>query len=183
MLVSTVSLMQAQEAAIRDTFDQYRTLTLQKDFDGLMDYIYPKLFDIVSRADLVKTFEQLDSEDMRFDFEEMDIAAVSPVFVYEDKQYALVGYSGIMSVWMLSAEMQEEETLAIMWTSFDSMYDSVESVKKDGIPGFRVVMNKEMYAIADKGKSNWTFAENNLDQPVLMDMLFPREVQAHFAKN
>ncbi len=183
-LLISLSFLAAQDQneSIEKQFDKYRELSIAKDYSGLMDFIYPKLFTVVPREQMVAMFEQMDGEEMSFEFKELTMDNLSEVFVHEEEQFALVDYTGKMTIWFLSEEMQDEATMEIMEATFANTYDKIERVDKDGTPGLDMEFQKQMFAIADQDSEDWKFIENNAEQAMLMEMLFPKEVIDHFAK-
>ena len=179
--------VQAQDAhrSIRETFARYRQLTLEKDYAALMDYLYPRLFDLVSREQMVAIFQGLDSEQMQFSFRDMRIDSISNLFTCGGEQFALVYYSGELNIDLRSASAADTTAMLavqdMMAVTYGERNVRLQPAASSEASRLNILMNKSLFAIAPKGSQNWKFIENDPTREGLLDYFLPGDVRVHFA--
>jgi hypothetical protein len=181
LLGSTLQLAaQDHHTSIRYTFATYRQLTLDKDFAGLMDYIYPKLFELVPREQMIATFEALEGEDLSFTFSDLQLLHTSDTYTSADETYALVQYSGNMQLRLRSEAYRNPALQDAMAMQLGKQFgpDNLRYEPEKFI--YHIHLEKSMWAITPAGKEDWTFIENDPGQAALTGMLIPADVRAHF---
>ena len=74
----------------------------RKDVDGAMNFIHPKLFEIVPRELMVGSFEQLFTDTTyTFSFDSLVVNAITEPITVEGSKYAKVDYDGYMTMHLL----------------------------------------------------------------------------------
>lgn len=167
-------------AIISDSLEVYLQANYDKDYDKIMDMVYPRLFDIVAREDMIAMFQGMASEGIEFEISNGVIDSISKVIVQGGERFARVDYRMDMMMRFTGIEYEGESTQDLIYTSFQGQYGAENVRRKDG--AFYVNADKIMIAIASVDTPNWTFMEMNKEQPKLLEMLLPVEVIEAFAK-
>lgn len=172
--------------SIRDTFAVYRDLTIAKKYDRIMDYIYPKLFELVGREQLVELFRGLDDESMSISFVDLRIDSISERFVQGDEQFVLVYHGGTMTVRPGAEMAADTASLSLLRSVYEQQYGTENvrlSQSKAAAPTLTIQLKKTLFAIAPTDSRRWRFLENNRDNPALLEFLLPKAVINRFAEN
>lgn len=181
VLLATVSI-QAQSndhrAIISDSLEVYLQANYDKDYEKIMDMIYPKLFDIVTRENMIAMFEGMSSEGIDFEISNGIIDRISNLVVHEGERFATVDYRMDMMMRFTGIEYKEEATQNMILASFEGQYGPENVERKDG--AFYIKTDKTMVAIAPEDSESWKFIEKNDQQPALLGMLIPAEVLEAF---
>jgi len=145
----------------------------KEDWDGVIDMIYPKLFDLITKEQMVQFFSQLKElgMDMKIDF--MKVDNISEVISYESSKFCRVYYNGILTIKISGIMLEDKEELK---QDFISAY-GLDNVKYDSInEKFDIDGKKSMMAISRIDSNNWTYIEYNEQQEEMLYQLIPREV-------
>lgn len=165
---------------IQERLDVYFQANEEKDFDVILDMIYPKLYDLAPRPQVKSQFEAMDAGGMTFSIYDMAANAFSAPFVHEEEQFVLVDYSHGMDMVLTDTSMQA--SAATMLPIFEGQYGK-ENVSYDA-DNFRFTMaiSKKMLAIAPLASQKWMFIDFDPKNPVVLDMLFDEAVKEHFTR-
>lgn len=166
--------------SVSDSLQVYLQANYDKDYDKIMDMVYPKLFDIVAREDMIAMFKGMESEGIEFELSDGLIHSISEVMVEDGKRFSRVDYSMKMMMRFSGIEYESEATQDIIHTSFQAQYGEDNVSRKEG--AFYIQTDKTMIAIAPIGEESWKFMEMNRDQPQLLEMLLPVEIIEAFSK-
>ena len=84
-------------ATLETRLSEYMKLNDEMNLDKIMDYIYPKLFTIASREELLKAMKDgFNNDDVKIEIDSMKVEKIHPVFEMNNGSYAKVDYSMIM---------------------------------------------------------------------------------------
>jgi hypothetical protein len=157
------------EEEIKSKLNLYLGKVVDGDYEGMMDILYPKLFEIASREQLLEVFKSVfEGEEMKITFANREILKVYDNMVeMEDRLHALVDYNVEMSMSLKGAMIESElEMLLDMEEDFGKenvTYDKDEHT-------FVIKMKNQMIAIKENDK--WYFLENKKEQiPILKSIL------------
>lgn len=180
-LAATTGL-QAQAKEIQDIkarLNQYFTATEDKDWVTVVDYLYPGLFEQVSKEEMIQMFSDMSGNGMEVDMSGYRIKRISAPFAYETERYAEVSYMGTMTIQFTSDAYKTPETVEMIKGNLEGTHGP-DAVAYDGAANtFTVLVDKMLFAIADEGADNWHFIENDAQNP-MTQKLVPAEVRAHF---
>jgi hypothetical protein len=163
------------DPALERRLAEYMKINEDLDFEKLMDYIYPKLFDFATREEMVEALEDFfKSDEIKVKLEALSIDKVHPVFKEGDGRYAKVDYS--MTVLMDLSGITEGDTEQndLIVKSMAKKYGD-ENVGIDKETGMiRVHMANPMVAVKDEYAKDWSFVAFK-DDPMI-NKLFGKEV-------
>ncbi|WP_438965755.1 hypothetical protein [Flavobacterium sp.] len=162
---------QNQETLEKETNKMYEA-TLKMDFDKIIEYTYPKIFDLVPKDQLKGILQQtFDNDEFKMEF-----VAVNPNFEYgkvskiEEKSLAIINYK--VSMTMTFYEELEQETIDLMINTFKAAgsYDEVnyDLDKK----AFIIATRTKMIAVSDElTKKQWKFITYDKKNRKIAEML------------
>lgn len=181
-LVNTALVAQADDhrAVITDSLEVYLQANYDKDYNKIMDMIYPKLFEIVSRETMIALFEGMDSEGIDFAISNGVIGRISDVVTHEQERFATVDYKMVIMMRYSGIEYESEETQNTIFEMMKGQYGADNVQRKDG--AMYINTEKTMLAIAPLDSDAWKFIEKNDEQPGLMKDLVPQVILDAFAK-
>lgn len=195
ILLSTILLVllglgayaQSGKEAIQKEIDNYLLALENRDVDKILDYVYPKLFDLAPRA-MMKDMMESFYKDSTITFQDSKIENISEIIEQDTIQYALIDYAFTMVSLVKdefgateSEEGEENEEDGFDPASMFKMMYGEENVKYDKkARKIYINQNKQMFAILDPAyEGGWKFLENQKDSPFIGTMI-PEEVQKQF---
>lgn len=148
------------------------------DLDKVLDYTYPKLFEIVPRADLEQAMKDgFNNEEMKVELDSLQVIKVHPIFVEGKGSYAKIDYSMVMIMKFKqdSAGSDNSETNEMIRASMAQKYGE-ENVTMDNTTGIlRIHMASPMVAAKDEHSKEWTFV-NLKEGDAMINKLFRKEI-------
>lgn len=148
------------------------------NIEQIADYLYPKLFTLASKADLMKEMEEtFNGDEVKIELDEVKVDTLYPVFNLGEGSYAKVKYSMIMRMNFINTADSTSTNREMMENIMQSMTaeygaENVSINEKD------VVSIKEksvMVAVKDEYAKQWSFVELKKDDP-LTEKLFTKEL-------
>src|SRR5262245_27587905 len=86
-----------QDTALVNRVNEMLRLTQKKDLEKIMDYTYPKLFDIDPRELMIAAMKDVyESDEFSIEMHSVTLITIFPVFVISDTSYAKVKHSMLM---------------------------------------------------------------------------------------
>lgn len=147
--------------------------TSKMNYDEILDFSYPKLFDIISKEQMKEVLE------MTFSNEQFEISflPITPNFEYapikkiEDKSLCIIKYNLGMS--MRFNEPVDEETVEIMIKALKTQGESYSDIKFNKEENtFLIKGMSTMIAIADNSTDNkWKFITYDKSKRQIAEML------------
>lgn len=162
-------------ASLNQRLDEYMKLNDEMKFDRIMDYIYPKLFTIAPKDQILKAMEEgFNNDEMKIELDSMKIEKMHPEFEMENGSFAKVDYSMIMVFQFLSGGDDPSEN-NIMVESMKEKYGK-ENVRYDNEKRMiRIKEKSKMVAVKDSYAKEWSFVSLNEDDPMI-NQLFSKDV-------
>ncbi|MCO6480050.1 MAG: hypothetical protein J5I94_25655 [Phaeodactylibacter sp.] len=180
LLISTAFTTLAQSSdttAIQQRLDEYFRATEAKDWKKVVDMVYPKLFNLVEKEEMVQLFADMEGNGMAFQMKDFKVHGISEPVAHEGERYALVNYSAAMNIRFTSAAYRDTNMVENIRANFAATYgeENVHYNKEDN--SFDIQAHKAMFAIAPEGSEEWAFMENNPGQEGLLGALIPEAVR------
>ncbi|TXB61286.1 hypothetical protein [Phaeodactylibacter luteus] len=179
MALFSAGLHAQAEQQIREQLQAYFEATESKDWAAVTDLLYPPLFELVPKADMIQMFEDMEGNGMVFNMQDFKAQAISEVFRYEGEAFAKVDYIGRMSLQFTSEAMQTPEMTGMMKGNLEAQYglDMVEHDPKSHT--FTIKLNKSLLAVSPEGAGTWSFIEAE-DSAGTLQQVLPAAVLRHF---
>jgi len=164
-------------ASLEQRLQEYRKLNEELNIDKLMDYIYPKLFTLAPREDMVKGMKDFfASDEIKVVIDSLTIDRIHPVFQIGDGSYAKVEYSMVMRMDMSPKDTVEDEGQNEMIVQTMRAQYGEENVDIDKATGMiRIRTVNPMVAVKDEYAKEWSFVSLKEDDPMI-NQLFSKEV-------
>lgn len=166
--------------AINDRLNLYFQATKEKRWNDLIELIYPKLFEKVTKEEMITLFEDMEGNGIQLNMEDFNATRISDVMQHEAEQFALVDYNAKMIIQFTSQADKAPEMVEIFRNSFNNTYGEENVIYHAENNSFELSVKKSMFAIADAEKNNWTFIESDATQNAMLGELIPKAVLQHF---
>lgn len=172
LFIANIAIGQNLETLKLETTKMFKA-TSKMNYDEILDYSYPKLFDIITRDQMKEVLE------MTFKNEQFSIIFLQndPNFEYsaikkiEKKSLVIIKYDLAMA--MQFNEPVDDETIEIMINALKSQGESYADVKFDKVKNTFVIKGKStMIGIADELTDNkWKFLNYDKNKRQIAEML------------
>lgn len=164
---------QSHHAHIRAAAEKYLQATEESDWETVADMLYPKLFTIAPREDIIASFQELNSDEIKVTIRDGAIKDIGELAYFEDEQYAFIDYTMSMDMQFSDASLNE-----IMKSQFESMYGAGNVQLDQNTNTFLIQAANTMIAFSPKGGNEWTFLEYKPD----MEAMFTQILGEAFVK-
>lgn len=183
ILFLTPSLAQQSREAIQKKAEDYFSAMEKRDWNAAVDMLYARLFEVVSKEQLIEVFNSMESEGMKMAMKDFNIRNISDITTHEGEKYALVEYSMTMSLEFTSVEYRDSTVQAMVNANFEKIYGSGNVKWQKENYRFDIMTTLAMFAIANEGSDDWYFIENDKDKQELANLFIPEPVRAALLKN
>ena len=168
---------QSDSTAIQQRLDEYFKATEAKDWNKVVDMVYPKLFTLVAKEDMVQLFADMEGNGMVFQMNNSKVNRISEAVAHEGERFALVDYSAGMNIRFTSAAYRDSSMVSTLQASFAAAYGNENVRYNQADNSFDIQAEKTMFAIAPAGSGEWAFMENNPGQEGMLGALIPEAVR------
>lgn len=174
----------AQAAASSEGYKQeienrllaYIDHTNKSEWDAMLDMVYPKVFETISRAEMVSTFEGMESQGMTILTENPKILEYSEVQTVENEEFVFVDYAADLTVKLEGEQFQDEAIQEMFRAQLEQAYGPGTVTASEAGNEMYVKAEKMLFAISESGKNDWKFLENNGPDVSLLEGYLPAEV-------
>ena len=161
---------------IEKRLDVFIDLTNQKKYSEAFDLMYPKMFDQVSKQELVDLMTSMDQDGLSLQIMNKEILSFSAPLQDGEETFVRMDYNADVVMDIKSGGMFDyPEANSAMLQQFKSAYGEANVTWMPEKKRFEVLMEKSMIAV-QKGGGDWYLVEINPDQMELMKYLFPEAV-------
>ena len=154
--------------------DSILQITGRLDYEKIMDYTYPRLFTIVSRAEMISAVRQsFETEEYSAGIDSLKLLKIHPVFTVSNASYAKVTHSMVMRMKFKEGidSSSAPDIIALLEPEFGK--GNVRFENSSG--SFVIKMLSDLIAIKDEYAKEWSFVNFEKDSP-LIGLLFSKEV-------
>ncbi len=158
---------------------EYTTLVENKKFDQMLEYISPKLFEVVKKETMLIFFEKtMNAQEFEITFDSFDIKSISKPFQFNEDVYSNVETKSTITMKILNEELKENVGLFVVMMAEQFGDENVDYNEETE----SVTMKKDsnMLAIQYQGDKTWYFITVDQDQQTLAQMIIPEQVIYHF---
>lgn len=173
--ISLTGQIQAHQE-IQKRLDTYIDLTNRKDYSAAFDIMYPKMFSVVNKQDLIDMMNSATMDGLSFALSNRNVSSYSSPFKEGNETFVRIEYSADMAIKITEKGMYDSDIAAqAMLEGFKQTYGA-SSVNYDPTTKiYTINASKSMMAIQEEGK-DWYLIEINPDQMDLMKSLFSESV-------
>ncbi len=171
-LTSTAQkVSEADKKAINKRMDGYVLATNDADWTGLMEYIYPRLFELASKADVVAAFSSLDQMGIKMAMSEMTIKEFRALGTVGDERFVGLPYSADVFMKLTS---QDANMNAMMASQFKLQFGEENVSYNQETNEYKLFQEKTMIGIYRE--SVWYFIEYDEAKSAMFSTIMPAEI-------
>jgi hypothetical protein len=171
------SLSVTDKSAMASRLTEFVDLSKIEDYSRILDYSYPKLFDFVSKKDMLDVFNNIENMGIDMIFEEMNLKEPSLIEDTGEIKYVLCPYNAKISIVLISSEMRKNKNSKAMVQAFEQQFGKKNTSYDASLHKISTQGLKQILAIQDnKYGSEWFFMEFDTSNPQLLDLLLPVNV-------
>ena len=187
LFISFSSFSQSYKEDIAKEAQTYYDYMTNQNFDGVLDYMYPAVFDMAPKAQMKAGMEQMfNSKDMTIEFISNEVTKVSDKKELEGVTYAAVFYNSKMKMTFVSEMDKPEEDqkafLNFMKATMESQFGEGNVTSEAKEMSLVINMDANMFAINDPKYDGWKFIGNDDAMKQLVDSIIPESVRTELLK-
>lgn len=180
--LSAQSLSEQDKTDIQTRLDEYFGFTKANDYNSMMDYVYPKVFTLATREQMVEVFNSLETMGIGLNVNDIVLNEIEPLMDDNDKQYGIANYNIDIKLDLKTPVMQSAEVVESLKSSFKVAYNATdmkydEEAKTLSFKGFKYVLAIKN---PEYDSENWYFLEYDASNPMAAQMLLDADVLAKF---
>ena len=174
----------ALNSALAKDLETFKRVTLRNDFDSTLQFMPPKMFDIIPRDSLRDLMtKSVDNEYMRIEMTGFQYTGKQKIKKAGIYQWAFVTYDGSMKLYLKGEDSFNQLMIPMMKSTFGE-----KNVVQSGDKTLDVSMpDKQIIAYKDPASPIWSFLEDKRGQEDAMQQyiyenVVPKEVQKAVGK-
>lgn len=183
VLISVKSQCFAQTKEVKAQFNEdiqaFLQTAIDRDWNALLDYTYPKMFDLQPRNKMLTVIEQAyDSKGLKMIFKEFSKGDDNTFFKADSLSFGLTHYSNVLLCKFIKQDGQTDKEFQDYVNMMDDLYKvqfKNAAIKRDGNE-ITIKDSKRLLGIYIEPKSQWTFMELADTAPQLLNILFESHV-------
>lgn len=161
----------------RDFIDYYQ-LILDKNINNALEYINPKLFEIIPKESMKSLLEAVyNMPGMEYKISKPIILTISDVKQIENIDYIKIEYISPIELKIKDLDSNDEAKVQVLLNSFETKFGkgNVSFNKLSGF--FKIHMNKVIIASSQAESVNWKFVTvDNPRMKTLLEKIIPTEI-------
>ena len=177
--INAQSISKKEENAIRSRLEAYFIELETENYETMMDYIYPKVFEFITKDQMVLAFTSLESMGIKFSFNDVKTNYVKPLSEEGNNKYVYISYTAGIDVRLLTAQMQSSDVIESLKASFKETYNTDKVDYDDNSKTLTLVGSKYIIGILNPDYTddmNWYFIEFDDTNPQMAEMLLGQEI-------
>ncbi|WP_203257434.1 hypothetical protein [Hyunsoonleella ulvae] len=186
-LFTVSSFSQSHSEDIKKEAQIYYDYMTEMDLDGILDYMYPKVFDMASKEQMKTGMLQMfDSPQLKVEFLSNEVTSVSQVEEVEGVNYALVYYKSEMRMTFLTEKDKSEEErkshLDLMKSTLATQFGAENITIDTATTSLVISHDASMFAIKDPQYDGWKFLANEKNMEALVNTMIPEAVRSRLSE-
>lgn len=161
---------QKYEKSINKRMDQFFEAINSADWAGVVDMTYDKIFTMVTKEQMMQTFQQMDAMGMELKSVERKVETMSEPIVAEEKNFVVIAFASTETMKMTNEQYSSAQMVSSMKQQFNTIYGADNVSYDDSASTFTLTGDKVICAIAEKGSKDWQFMEYNSKNPMQKQM-------------
>ena len=180
--LSAQSLTGQDKTDIQSRLDEYFEFTKANNYSQMMDYVYPKVFTLATKEQMVEVFNSLETMGIGLNVDEININKIEDLMDGGDKKYGVADYKIDIRLKLLTPVMQSAEVIESLKSSFKVSYNASDMSYDEEAKTLSFKGHKYVLAIKDPDydADNWYFLEYDASNPMAAQMLLDGDVLAKF---
>ena len=144
-----------------------------RNWDGVVDMVYPKMFDLIPKDQMKQSFNQLEEMGMDMKTEFKEITKISEVIIHENSKFCRVYYHSGITIIISGLMLENKEQLI---ENFITAYGSDNVNYYENENRFFINAIKSMIAVLNEDSDDWKYIEYNDQQKVFLGQFIPSKV-------
>lgn len=153
--IKAQTLTAADNAAIDSRVDSFLELMKERKYSQVVDYMYPEIFNHVSKKEMFQVFELLEQAGIELKFNKLEVKEKRALPSETSIKYALIKYDLDMELPLNNSELKGAAPLMVPMLQSSFGKDNVEYNRTDGY--IKVNGEKFLLGIEDPKYSDWQF--------------------------
>lgn len=175
-LIFQEALTQDHQNSIKPKLDQYFQATQNKDWNGVMDMINPKIFSFAPRELMIQLYSQMESDaGMQMNFTEMEVLDIKKGLELSDTTYVPVDYKMTLVINLNPSRYQDSDVLKSMSAGFEVAYAGQDITFDKEQMSFTIKVKNTLIASSKLNSGTWFFGEYKPTDPITK-LIFPTEL-------
>ena len=190
LLFSLGTFSQSEKEELKSRFSNDLTLShqyfLNGDYEEGFDLIHPKMFNFISREQMIQGIEMMLDENIigfKITTNPPNVTEISERFDFEGYKYYRVYYKNSMEMQVVNEDylLNIDNIKANIENQFSQISDSI---KFDSISNTIILEGVQASSIASAeiNNDNWRYVEYKNDQLYILNQIFPAEVMEKLTK-
>lgn len=169
---------QSSDAALNKRLSEYMSLSKDMNIKELMEYMYPRLFELAPKEQLKEALEKAyNSTEIEIKLDSLTLGKVEPVSKFSKGSFTKFSYTVKMRMKLLSAEMEKNTDMILQ--SFKTSFGEKNVSYDEATKFFWVYQAKSGIAIKDNYSKNiWTMLGLEKDQS--LNKIVPAEIKKKY---
>lgn len=159
---------------LKQRLDSMLQVTEDKDLEKILDFTYPKLFEIATREQLTQAMrDAFETEEFSTTLDSVKLKTIFPVFIIKDGEYAKIKHTMLMRMkFKMSLDSDNSNSMVtIMEETFGKGNVRLDKEQNSIV----IFINSVMVAVKDEFSPVWSFVNYNEKDPI-SDLIFSKEV-------
>lgn len=175
-----LSIVSSAQDDIKSIVQEYLKLSEEKNSEKLMDYMYPKFFELFPREMMVQALDKsLKDPSLELVLKDSEILGISASKTVDTVTYSIVDYAFVMTLKYIESEenpLPDEDTIEMTKGIFKNMYGE-DNVKYDAENWrFTVNVQKNMLALKTPSLKSWKVLGTDANLKPYMLKIIPKEI-------
>ncbi|GGD25530.1 hypothetical protein [Flavobacterium orientale] len=183
LLITTFSIAQSVDDLKRDSKSMYDA-SYNMDFEKVLDFTYPKIFEVVSKEVLLKSMDEAFQNDVlriRLVFPDPKFS-FSEIKKIENKTFCVITYNSAMRI--IFEEPLSTEQITQMTNTFTENMKNKKVTFEKSRNGFYLEGEEIMIAVTDELTNNvWKFINYDRSQSRIFEMIFNESIKKELGLN
>lgn len=179
-LIMAEGLAAQQDTALVNRLFATMQFTKLMDLEKVLDYTYPKLFTIATREQMLEVLKStFETDEYSTELDSLKIDTIFPVFSIGAGSFTKVKHTMLMRMlYKEPFDTADTEGINILVSLMEGQFGKGNVWFDKMRNSLNVTMQADMVAIKDELSPQWTFVNLDEDNPVILDLLFSKEVIA-----
>lgn len=144
------------------------------NWEGVINMMYPKLFDISPKAQLIAQMQQMELMGINITAKNTKVVGLSELIKEGEEQFCRIDYTSDLTIKIAT---EAESMIPMFKAQFDKAYGAKNVLYDEKNSLFRVKSAKSMIGVAPINTDDWTYFEFNKNQQQLLELLLPKKVR------
>lgn len=172
LIIATINIYaQTKDAALNKRLSEYLSYSKNLNIDVLLTYMYPKVFEVASKAQLKKALDAAyNNADLKISLDSISVGTVLPIEPFTTGAFTKFDYKVKMVITLATKAYQDKQEA--IFENFKNKFGEENVVLHTETNTFYIYQTKQALAIKDGFSKNlWTFLGIEEDNKALTKII------------